>query len=272
MRNSGFLARSGLFSNAGSTALGAAYWAFVLYLFAPLTVMMLMSFKDANFISFPINSWTLGWYGQVIQDKQFLAAFGYSVLIAVASTLAATIIGVWIALLIEAEGIWMRTVIFALACLPAVVPGMISAISLRIFVRTIDLQTGTAAIILGHTIHAVPFVVVMVLTRLRAMPRSLVDAARDLGADNVVAFFRVTLPFLMPAIVGGMIFCALLSIDDFVRTFFLGGYQATLPMLIFAKIQGGMSPEINAMATLILLVTAAVGLYAEYLTRRARTR
>jgi spermidine/putrescine transport system permease protein len=72
--------------------------------------------------------------------------------------------------------------------------------------------------------------------------------------------------------VGGMIFCVLLSIDDFVRTFFLGGYRPTLPMLIFAKVQGGMSPEINAMATLVLVVTAAAGLYAEYMTRRSRTR
>jgi spermidine/putrescine transport system permease protein len=266
MRNSPF------FADMPRTLLTAAYWAFVLYLLAPLTLMMLMSFKDANFIAFPIGRWTLDWYAKSLQDQQFLSAFGYTLVIAVASTVAATIIGVWIALMIAADGIWARTLLFALACLPAVVPGMISAISLRIFVRTIDMQTGTEAIILGHTVHAVPFVVVMVLTRLRSMPANLVDAARDLGADPIIAFFRVTLPFLGPAVVGGMIFCMLLSIDDFVRTFFLGGYQATLPMLIFAKIQGGMSPEINAMATLILIATAAIGLYAEYFTRRSRTR
>nr|MBA3520263.1 ABC transporter permease subunit [Hyphomicrobiales bacterium] len=126
--------------------------------------------------------------------------------------------------------------------------------------------------ILGHTVHAVPFVVVMVLTRLRSMPNNMIDAARDLGADEVVAFFRVTLPFLAPALLGGAIFAALLSVDDFVRTFFLGGYRPTLPVLIFTKVQGGMSPEINVMATLVLIVTAAIGLYAERLTRRARSR
>ena len=248
------------------------YWAFLLYLLVPLILMMAMSFKDANYVAFPIGEWTLGWYAEVVQDKQFLDACLYSIMIAAAATLASTILGVWIAMLISVEGIRGQVVIFALACLPAVVPGMISAISLRIFISTIDLPTGTAAIILGHTVHSVPFVVVMALTRLRSMPSNLVDAARDLGADSVVAFFRVTLPYLGPAIMGGMIFCVLLSIDDFVRTFFLGGYRLTLPMLIFAKVQGGMSPEINAMATIVLLVTAAVGLYAEYLTRRSRTR
>ena len=261
-----------LFPDTPRTLLTMGYWAFVLYLLVPLTLMMAMSFKDASFVAFPIGDWTFDWYLKVMQDKQFLEACIYSILIAAATTLAATVIGVWIAMLIAStEGRW-SALLFALACLPAVVPGMISAISLRIFISTIDMPTGSAAIVLGHTVHAVPFVVVMALTRLRSMPANLVDAARDLGADSVVAFFRVTLPYLGPAIGGGMIFCILLSIDDFVRTFFLGGYRPTLPMLIFAKVQGGMSPEINAMATLVLIVTAAVGLYAEYMTRRSRSR
>ncbi|MGH6859882.1 MAG: ABC transporter permease [Phyllobacterium sp.] len=264
--------RSALFADASRTALSATYWIFVVYLIGPLLLMMAMSFKDATFIAFPIGNWTLDWYVKVIGDQQFLSACLYSLFIAFVTTVAATIIGVWIAMLISAEGIWGKTLIFALACLPAVVPGMISAISLRIFVSVLNMQTGTAAIIMGHTFHAVPFVVIMVLTRLRTMPNSLVDAARDLGADNFVAFCRVTLPFLAPALIGGMIFCALTSIDDFVRTFFLGGYRPTLPMLIFAKVQSGMSPEINAMATIVVFVTAAVGLYAERLTRRSRTR
>lgn len=264
--------KSALFADAPRTALTGIYWAFVIYLIGPLLLMVAMSFKDATFIAFPINSWTLDWYAKVMADRQFVSAFVYSIFIALATTTAATIIGVWIAMLISAEGVWGKAVIFALAFLPAVVPGMISAISLRIFVSVLDMQTGTAAIIMGHTVHAVPFVVIMVLTRLRTMPNNLVDAARDLGADNFVAFCRVTLPFLGPALVGGMIFCALTSIDDFVRTFFLGGYRPTLPMLIFAKVQGGMSPEINAMATIVVLVTGAAGLYAERLTRRSRTR
>lgn len=253
-------------------ALSAAYWVFVLYLLGPLLLMTAMSFKAAEFIAFPIGETTLDWYAKVVQDGQFLSAVGYSILIAAATTLFATVIGTWIALVVSAESLWLRSLVFALACLPAVVPGMIQAISVRIFIATLDVPTGTGAIIFGHTLHAVPFVMIMALTRLRTMPGSLVDAARDLGADPVIAFLRVTLPYLKPALYGGMIFCALLSIDDFVRTFFLGGYRTTLPMLIFARLQGGMSPEINAMATLVLLTTAVVGLYAEQLTRKARTR
>jgi len=253
------------------TALGACYAVFVIYLLLPLALMMAMSFKDANFIAFPISNWTLDWYGKVLQDKQFIEASVYSAGIALATTIGATVIGVWIALLISAEGIRGKAILFALACLPAVVPGLINAISMRIFIRMVDIPTGTFAIILSHTVHAVPFVVIMVLTRLRSMPANLVDAARDLGADAFIAFMRVTVPYILPALIGGMIFCVLTSIDDFVRTFFLGGYKPTLPMLIFAKVQGGMSPEINAMATIVLIVTAAIGLYAEHFTRRSRS-
>jgi spermidine/putrescine transport system permease protein len=133
-------------SDAPRTTLTAFYWAFILYLLLPLTLMMAMSFKDANFVAFPIGDWTFDWYVKVMQDKQFLEACLYSIMIAAAATLAATTLGTWIAMLIVADGIRGRTIIFALACLPAVVPGMISAISLRIFISTIDMPTGTAAI------------------------------------------------------------------------------------------------------------------------------
>ena len=95
-----------------------------------------------------------------------------------------------------------------------------------------------------------------------------IEAARDLGADPIIAFLRITLPYLVPAIVGASIFCLLLSFDDFVRSFFLGGYEPTLPVLIFAKLRSGMSPEINAIATIALILTAAIGIWAERFTRR----
>lgn len=260
-----------MFSDVPRTALTGFYWAFLLYLLVPLTLMMAMSFKSGGYISFPIGETTLDWYRQVLQDRDFIDACLYSLYIAVVSTAIATIVGLWTAMLIVDDGFRGQAIVFALACLPAVTPGMIEAIALRVFITRIDLQIGTNAIILGHTIHAVPFVMIMILTRVRAMPPSLVEAAKDLGADSLVAFFRVTLPYLAPAIFGGMIFSMLSSIDDFVRTFFLGGYRPTLPMLMFARLQGGMSPEINAMATLVLLATTVVGLYAEYFIRRSRT-
>jgi spermidine/putrescine transport system permease protein len=257
-------------SRSRDLVLPALYWAFVIYLLIPIAVMVAMSFKDSNFIGFPIENWTLRWYAEAVRDQDMMTAFGYSVLIAVASTAGALVLGLLIGLFLGPTRFFGKAVLFALMALPAVTPGIISAISLRLFIRAIDLEPGTAAIILGHTIHNVPFVTLMVLTRLNAQKPSTIEAAKDLGADEIVAFFRVTLPFLRPALFGACIFALLVSFDDFLRSFFLGGYEPTLPVLIFARLRSGMSPEINAISTIVLLITAALGIYGERFMRRQR--
>lgn len=247
--------------------LACTYWAFVLYVFVPLILMVMMGFKDSKFIGFPIRSWTLGWYTSIFADTQILFTFGYSVAIAVFATLISVFVGTWIAVLLEGRKFWGRMVIFGLTIMPALVPGIISAIAFRIYARFLGIEQGMGAIIWAHAVHNVPFVVLVVMARLSTLPKSQIEAARDLGADPLVAFVRITLPYLVPAILGASIFCLLLSFDDFIRSFFLGGYDPTLPVLIFAKLRSGMSPEINAIATVALVLTAAIGIWAERFTR-----
>ncbi|GGH39868.1 spermidine/putrescine transport system permease protein [Cribrihabitans marinus] len=249
--------------------LSCAYWAFVLYVFVPLILMVMMGFKDSKFIGFPIRSWTLDWYSGVFADAEVLSTFGYSIAIAVLSTIASVVVGTWIAVLLERSRFKGWGVMFGLTVLPALVPGIISAIAFRIYARYLGIEPGMGAIIWAHAVHNVPFVVLVVMARLSTLPKSQIEAARDLGADPLVAFLRITLPYLVPAILGASIFCLLLSFDDFVRSFFLGGYDPTLPVLIFAKLKSGMSPEINAIATVALVLTAAIGIWAERFTRRA---
>ena len=124
------------------------------------------------------------------------------------------------------------------------------------------------AIICAHAVHNVPFVALVVMARLATLPKSHTEAAMNLGADGFISFFRISLPYLKPALIGAGIFCMLLSFDDFVRSFFLGGYEPTLPVLIFSKLRSGMSPEINAIATAVLLMTAVLGIWAERSMRR----
>ncbi len=250
--------------------MSVVYWAFVVYLFVPLMLMVLMGFKDSKFIGFPIKGWTIDWYLGVFQSAQVTDVFLYSMTIAIASTLLSLAIGTWIALLLGPNRFFGRAVLFALTCLPAVIPGIISAISLRIYARLLEIEPGMLAIILGHTVHNVPFVALVVMARLSTLPKSQLEAARDLGADEAVTFLRITLPYLKPALIGAAVFCMLLSFDDFVRSFFLGGYEPTLPVLIFAKLRSGMSPEINAISTVALVLTAVVGLWADRWTRKMK--
>lgn len=248
--------------------LSCVYWAFVLYVFVPLVLMVLMGFKDSKFIGFPIRSWTLDWYTGVFDDAVVPSAFIYSVVIAVLATVISVFVGTWIAVLLEGRKFLGRTAMFGLTVLPALVPGIISAIAFRIYARWLGIEPGMGAIVWAHAVHNVPFVALVVMARLSTLPKSQIEAARDLGADPIIAFLRITLPYLVPAILGASIFCLLLSFDDFVRSFFLGGYEPTLPVLIFAKLRSGMSPEINAIATVALILTAAIGIWAERFTRR----
>jgi len=244
------------------------YAAFVVYVFVPLLLMIAMGFKDSRFIGFPITSWTLDWYSGVFEDTEVMGVFGYSVLIAIASTVISLFVGTWIAILLSGRKFPCRALIFALTLLPAVVPGIISAISFRIYARLLGIEPGMLAVIWAHAVHNVPFVVLVIVARLATLPANYNEAARDLGADPLVAFVRITLPYLKPAMIGAGIFCMLLSFDDFVRSFFLGGYQPTLPVLIFSKLRSGMSPEINAISTIVIVLTAALGIWAERSMRR----
>lgn len=246
------------------------YWSFVVYVFVPLVLMVMMGFKDSKFIGFPIKSWTLDWYIGVFSDTEALSVFGYSVSIAVSSTLVSLFVGTWIAVLLADRKFFGRAVILALTILPALVPGVISAIAFRIYARLWEIQPGMFAIIWAHAIHNVPFVALVVVARLQTLPKFYSEAARDLGADPLIAFMRVTIPYLRPALIGAGVFCMLLSFDDFVRSFFLGGYEPTLPVLIFSKLRSGMSPEINAIATVAMLITACLGIWAERAMRRMK--
>jgi spermidine/putrescine transport system permease protein len=253
--------------------LSGFYWAVIAYLALPLGLIALVSFKQTPIVGFPLGVLTVRWYGAALTDAATLRAFGYSILVALASTLLAVVAGVWIALAIASvRRRWLRVALLCGAVVPLVTPGVVHAIALRMFIRGIDLDPGPLAVTLGHAIHAVPYVVVMVTMRLRMMPPRLIEAARDLGAGAADSFLRVTLPWVRPAILGAAVLAALTSFDDFLRSFFLSGYQTTLPVLIYGRLRSGLTPEINAVATLVLLLTAAAGLVVERQTRRAGAR
>jgi spermidine/putrescine transport system permease protein len=251
--------------------LHALYRTVVVWLFLPLALIPLMSTTDSPIVGFPVERFTMRWYGDVLTDRDVLRAFSYSCVAAGGSAALALAVGLWTALAVTAlRNAFMRTALFCGACLPIVTPGIVSAISLRMFIRLLGLDPGFAAIVLGHGIHAAPFIVIMLTVRLRMMPTNLVDAARTLGANQVRAFLHVTLPWLYPAMAGATVRALLESFDDFLRSFFLGGYQATLPVMIYGRLFSGLSPEINAIAAIVLMLTISIGVAGERLFRRER--
>ena len=180
--------------------LSTFFWILVIVLFAPVLFMAVMGLKDGAYIGLPIRAWSLKWYENALTDNELRKAFLYSVKVSVLSTLLSVILGVWISVLHKAaQGLW-KPIIFALVFLPMVVPNLIGAIALRIFTQSIALPAGTTALILGLATYGVPFVFVTVSVRLASLPLSQIEAARDLGCDAFTAFWRVTFPWIVPAL------------------------------------------------------------------------
>lgn len=247
------------------------YWIFVLVMGIPLLALMAMSFKDGGFIGWPISDWTVRWYAGIAADPEALRAYGFSVLVAIGSTLVALPVGTALAVIFARTRLPGHAILFGMLFLPVITPTIIHAIALRIYARTLSMDVGALAVMLGHATVAVPFVTVLVLVRIRTMPANIVEAARDLGASPAAAFRRVTMPWLMPALIGGTLISMLNSLEDFVRSFFLTAHQPTLPVLIYTKLTSGFSPEITALMTASLVITAAVALLAEFNSRRRRS-
>jgi spermidine/putrescine transport system permease protein len=251
--------------------LAVFYWATVAMLMLPLGLIALTSLTDAALVGFPLGRPSLRWYAATVANPANGRAFLLSLVLAAASAGAAAVAGTWIAVAAAMLRPRWRWLLLAGTLLPLVTPGIVHAIALRIAIRSLGLDPGPLAILLGHTIHATPLAAIMVATRLATTQPGVIDAARDLGAGPVRAFLHVQLPWLRPALAGAALLSALNSFDDFIRSFFLGGYETTLPVLIFGRLRSGLTPEINALATLTLLAVAAIALPFIWLARPEKT-
>ena len=250
----------------------AYYWAALLALTVPLAVLAITSVTDASVIGFPLSRPSLRWYAAVWADPESGHALLLSGFLAVASASMAVGIATWIALAAGMLGRRWRWAFLAGTMVPLVTPGIVHAISLRIAAGAIGLDPGPLAVLFGHTLHATPLAVLMLIARLETMPADLIDAARDLGAGPVRSFGHVQLPWLGPAPAGAFVLAALTSFDDFIRSFFLSGYDATLPVLIFGRLHSGLTPALTALVTLVMLVVLAVGLGAGWVLKRDSPR
>lgn len=244
------------------------YWGAVTLLTLPLVLIMVTSLTDSTLVGFPLGHLSFRWYVAALTDPANGHAFLLSLTLAGASSILTVIAGTWIALAAGMLPPPWRWLLLAGTLVPLVTPGIVHAIALRVAIQAIGLAPGPLAILLGHTVHTTPLAAIMIGARLATTPLDQMDAARGLGAGSVKAFWNVQLPWLASTLVAALLLAALNSFDDFVRSFFMGGYEATLPVLIFARLRSGLTPEINALATLALIATLGVGGMIVWLTRR----
>jgi ABC-type spermidine/putrescine transport system permease subunit II len=233
-------------------------WAIAIlaFLYAPIVLLVLFSFNEPRTPGLPITGLTLDWYDEALSNRLLLDAVRNSVLVALVVAALASIIGTMAAFVLVRGNIRYPGAARVFATLPIMLPGMLLGIAILIFLRRVlDLELSLLTVIAGHLVFTVPFVILIVAARLQGFDRNLEWAAADLGASPRRTIRHVILPLIWPAILAGALISITLSIDEFVVTFFTVGSQLTLPIYIYTQIKFGVTPEVNAISTLMLLVT-----------------
>jgi len=226
-------------------------------LYAPILVMMAFSFNESKY-SVRWTGFTLDWYRKLADDAVLHREFGNTLILAVSTTVISTVLGTMAALAAR-DSFRGKRLYTMLIALPVMVPDIVLAIAMRAFFSAVHFPLSLGTAVIAHTTFNLAYVAVVVSARLQGLDRSIELAAQDLGASPVRAFWKVTMPAILPGVVSGAVLAFTLSFDDFVITYFTTSPgDATLPMRIYSMVRFAVTPEINALSTVILLASLAL--------------
>jgi spermidine/putrescine transport system permease protein len=239
----------------GPTLLAAHLWLVLAVLYVPIVVMAALSFNASPLYALPFD-FDLVWYRELAGNAKLIDAGIHSVGIAIVNTIIATALGTMAALAFARYQFRGKTILQLLLFPPVAVPWLVIGTAMLVFFYWIDIKRGLFAILLGHVALSLPYVIVVVGARLATFPRAVEEAAATLGATPLQTFRRVTAPLLAPGVMGGALFAFAVSFDQFVISYFLAPPGVTtLPVEIYGAIRKGFTPEINAISTIIIVVS-----------------
>jgi spermidine/putrescine transport system permease protein len=242
--------------------------AIYVFFYLPIIVLVVFSFENSR-LAVHWTGFTLKWYGMLMTDQTLGSALLNSLTVAVTSVIVAGVMGTMAAVGLSRLHFRGKEMFRGLILLPIIIPEIAMAVSALTLFLAMGMTLSLITIIISHIVFCVSYVTLTVMGRLDGIDPRLEEAAQDLGASPVMAFFRVTLPLLAPGIIAGCLLAFVLSLDDFVVTQFTAGVGATtLPLRIYSLVKFGVSPEINALSTLMILTTVALTLASEMLSRK----
>jgi len=253
--------------NTTSLTLGFAF------LYLPMVILVIYSFNSSKLVTVWAG-FSTKWYGELMRNEAFLDAAWVTIKVAVLSSTFATVLGTLAAyVLVRAGRFWGRTLFSGMIYAPLVMPEVITGLSLLLLFIGIGLDRGVMTIVLAHTTFSMCYVSVVVSSRLATFDMSLEEAALDLGSTPFEAFRLVTLPIIAPAVISGWLLAFTLSLDDLVIASFTSGPSATtLPIKIFSAVRLGVSPEINALLTIMIAMVTIGVILASLISKRAAVR
>ena len=235
--------------------IGSAALLVMVFIYFPMLVVVVYSFNPDSVNSFPMKGVSLRWYEKLFENTALLQSLRVSLLIAVCGTALALVIGTMGALAMKKYDFRLKRVLERVILLPITLPGILTGVAMLSFFPLLGIPISLTAVIIGHTTFLICIVVTQVYARLKRLDPSLEEAAADLGATPVHTFFKVILPNIKTAIIGAALLAFTLSLDEIPVTFFLIARDNTLPIEIYAMLRRGITPEVNAISTLIFMVS-----------------
>ena len=239
--------------------LGLAHlWVVIAFLYLPIAVMVVMAFNASPLYELPF-SFSLDWFAKLPDNERLLSASGNSLILAVVTAILATAIGTPASLALSRRKFRGRSLLQLLLLPPIAIPWLITGTAMLVFFFSTGIGRGLFAMTIGHVALAIPYVVLVVGTGLQSQRADLEEAAMSLGSTPLHAFFSVTLPLLLPSIIAAALFAFAVSLDQFVVSYFLATPGVTtLPVEIYSAIRKGFTPEINAISTIIIVVSMGI--------------
>jgi len=225
------------------------------FLYVPIATLMVFSFNTNKVMRLPLGDWTFDWYVKAFTNSQLIAAVGNSVIVAFAALVICIAIGVPTAIALSRYEFPGKAVFRRLVILPITLPGIVTGVSMLSFFSQFGVELSLITVIIGHGTAFTAIVITSVFARLQRFDQRIVEASADLGATPLQTFWRVTLPNIRTSIIGSSLLVFTLSFDEIPVTFFLTGRDNTLPMYIWSAIRRGITPEINAIGTVIIVVS-----------------
>jgi ABC-type spermidine/putrescine transport system, permease component II len=243
-----------------------------LFLYLPIFIVVLFSFNTSR-MNITFQGFTLNWYATMFQNTDLMSALLNTVIVAVSCVVLSVFIGTLAAIGMFRYKFKVKGFIDALMYIPIVIPEIVMGISLLVFFSMIQLQTGLITLIIAHVTFSTPYVCITVRSRIAGYDMSVEEAAMDLGASPLHTLTKVTLPIIAPGIMSGAMLALTLSLDDVIVSFFTTGVDSvTLPIYIFNKVKTGVTPDVNALSTVIILVTLLILLVSNFIGRRTNKK
>lgn len=249
----------------GTTGLGVAAMCVLAFLYTPIATLIVFSFNSNSITRLPLESFTFDWYAKALGNPDLMTAVWNSVVVGLAAVVICLAIGIPTALALDRHDFPGKTVFRRLVILPITLPGLITGVSMLTFFRSVGIDLSIWTVIIGHGTALTAIVVTNVFARLQRFDRRIEEASADLGASPWQTFRYVTLPNIRSAVIGSSLISFTLSFDEIPVTFFLTGRDNTLPMYIWSVIRRGITPEINAIGTIIVVLSIVLILISVFI-------